>query len=443
MVNKLARSVILWVGDTVRKARTGIRLAACVVAVTLVAAACDSDTTTESDSASEPAGPEGPAFYEPPSPLPAGAPGALIWARPIPAPAGAKAWKILYRSTLHDDQPVAVSGFVVAPTTPAPAGGRSVLAWAHGTTGGPRQCAPSLVADPARDLVNYFSYQSQDGFDVGVPALTEFVQAGYVVVATDYQGLGTPGIHQYTVGSTEARNVLDSVKAAQHVDSVGAGNDVVVLGWSQGGGASLFVGEQAAYGAPLRVLGSAALAPNADLGPQFAGAVAAGPSSPTSPSHEAALRINVFRGLAAAYPELKTDDVLTTAGTQALQGVGTQCIEHFANVIETNVSDPATLFPPGALPAAWQTRINENTPGSAVTAGPVLVMQGTADTVINPNATAQYIQRACAFSQPVQYSTYAGATHQTIPHVAQDDYVQWIADRFAGKPAPSNCPAGQ
>ena len=56
------------------------------------------------------------------------------------------------------------------------------------------------------------------------------------MTATDYQGLGTPGVHQYVVGATEARNVLDSVKAAQQIPRAGAGNDVVALGWSQGGG---------------------------------------------------------------------------------------------------------------------------------------------------------------------------------------------------------------
>ncbi|MCJ0873740.1 alpha/beta hydrolase [Streptomyces sp. AP-93] len=31
---------------------------------------------------------------------------------------------------------------------------------------------------------------------------------------------------------------------------------------------------------------------------------------------------------------------------------------------------------------------------------PVLVMQGTADTVINPNSTDAYVKRACRFGEP-------------------------------------------
>jgi len=37
---------------------------------------------------------------------------------------------------------------------------------------------------------------------------------GYVVVATDYEGLGDPGVHPYLVGVSEAYAVLDSVRAA-------------------------------------------------------------------------------------------------------------------------------------------------------------------------------------------------------------------------------------
>jgi hypothetical protein len=67
-------------------------------------------------------------------------------------------------------------------------------------------------------------------------------------------------------------------------------------------------------------------------------------------------------------------------------------------------------------------------------------MQGNADTVIDPFATADYVTRACGFKQPIQSNVYAGQTHQTIPYVAETDYLSWIADRFAGKPAPNNCP---
>ncbi|QMU76659.1 hypothetical protein GXW83_13795 [Streptacidiphilus sp. PB12-B1b] len=368
----------------------------------------------------------------------------MIWARRVVGPAHAQACRILYLSTLHDGKPVAVSGLVVWPDGAAPAAGRNVVAWAHGTVGGPRQCAPSAAPFPAQNLVDYFTYKSPYSIDVGVPALTSFLAAGDAVVATDYQGLGTPGIHQYVVAATETHNVLDSVLAARRLQPVHAGRRLAVLGWSQGGGAALFIGQTIrGYTPELGLVGVAALAPAADLGPQFAGHVLPGPRNASSPAHSAALRVNVYRGFLAAYPELRATDVLKPAGLQALKGDGTACLEHFADVVQSNVADVHklhTLFKPVRdVPEAWTRRFQENTAGYATTVAPVLVMQGTADTVINPHSTTQYVKRACTFRQPVEYTTYKGATHNTIPFTAQQEYVSWIAERFAGRAAPSNC----
>jgi alpha-beta hydrolase superfamily lysophospholipase len=431
------------------------RLGSVVALVTIVAAAAMSaaagaatgdhrrDHKTVAGAPGVALGPSGNAFYDPPSKLPKGQHGKLIWARPIAAPQGAKAWKILYLSTVQSGARVAVSGFVVAPTGRAPRGGRPVLAWAHGTEGTARNCAPSMAPRPARDLVDYFTYSSTFQQDVGVPALTDMVRAGYVVVATDYQGLGTPGAAQYTVMGSQSRNFLDSVLAARSLKPTRASTNVVSLGWSQGGGAALWAAQAPGYAPGLKVLGTAALAPATDTGPQFAGQVAAGPQTPTSPAHAVAIRLNVYRGFAAAYPELDPAQVVAPAGMSAYAGAGVECINHLAYVINSNVTDLEALFVPSVpAPANWQKRFDENTLGLVPSTAPVLVMQGTADTVINPNGTAQYIQRACGLGGSVEYTTYAGANHQTIPNVAQGEYLSWIADRFAGKPAPSNCTTG-
>jgi alpha-beta hydrolase superfamily lysophospholipase len=422
-------------------ASRSLTLAATVLAAAMLWVAESSQAASVADAAKTSLGPKGPAFYSPPRPLPAGRAGKLIWARPIGAPKGARAWKILYRSTLHDGKAVAVSGLVIAPARKPPRGGRRVVAWAHGTLGGARNCAPSIPGNPARNLASYYTYRSPYPIDVGVPALTRFLRAGYVVTATDYQGLGTPGVHQYVVGSTEARNVLDSVKAAKQIPAAGAGNDVAVLGWSQGGGAAIFAGQEAAatYGKPLRVRGIAALAPAADIGPEFAGQTPPGPSSPSSPSHDAVLALNVFRGLAAAYPRLSTDTVVAAPGRPALAALDVECTIHVADVLQELGTDPATMFI-RPVPPDWQRRLDENTAGNETTVAPVLVLQGTADTVVNPNGSTQYVRRACGFSRPVEYSVYPGATHQTIPFVSQSEYVRWIADRFARKRARSSCP---
>src|SRR5690349_21540446 len=130
-----------------------------------------------------------------------GEPGSIIRIEPMRgAPMGASAFRVLYRSRDQNRDAIAVSGVIVVPRGNAPRGGRPVVAWAHGTTGIARKCAPSL-----RPSI----YQTIHG-------LRDLLARGYVVTATDYPGLGTVGPHPYLIGVSEGRAVLDSVRAARN-----------------------------------------------------------------------------------------------------------------------------------------------------------------------------------------------------------------------------------
>src|SRR5277367_5061042 len=109
-----------------------------------------------------------------------GTPGAVISVTPMPgAPDGASAYRILYSSVGLAGEPIPVSGVVIVPTGPAPPGGRPIVAWAHPTTGIVSRCAPSLARV----------------FFASVQGLQAMLTRGYIVVATDYPGLGTPETH--------------------------------------------------------------------------------------------------------------------------------------------------------------------------------------------------------------------------------------------------------
>jgi hypothetical protein len=141
---------------------------------------------------------------------------------------------------------------VAAPAEAAPGDGRDIVSWAHGLTGLQDRCAPSRG----------FRFFGHDFYELA----PDIVGEGYVGVATDYEGLGTPGMHPYLVGASEGRGVLDIVKAAQQIEEAGASDRVVVWGLSQGGHSALFAGEIAPSWAPeLEVLGVAATAPGGEL----------------------------------------------------------------------------------------------------------------------------------------------------------------------------------
>lgn len=122
----------------------------------------------------------------------------------------------------------------MAPNGSPPASGRDVVAWAHGTTGIAQSCAPSLVKKALSDI----------------PSLANMLAHGWMVVASDYPGLGTTGPHAYLVGGEAANAVLDSVHAARNLRAPAAGSRFAVWGHSQGGHAALFTGQQTRRYAP-------------------------------------------------------------------------------------------------------------------------------------------------------------------------------------------------
>ena len=150
-------------------------------------------------------GPSGAAFYTPPSALVSGAHGSLIWARKLTGKAALKGGAgnrlLLYRSTGVNGKSTAVSGTLAIPKGHAPKGGWPVISWAHGTTGIADACAPSRE----RRLRARRS-------------LGRWLKAGYAVVRTDYEGLGTPGEHPYLIGRSEGYSVLDAARAARKLD---------------------------------------------------------------------------------------------------------------------------------------------------------------------------------------------------------------------------------
>jgi alpha-beta hydrolase superfamily lysophospholipase len=290
-----------------------------------------------------------------------------------------------------------------------------VVTWAHGTTGLGDQCAPSKEADVATAL----------------PFVKQLVDAGYVVAATDYEGLGTPGVHPYLVGESEGRSVLDAARAARALKGAGAGDRVLVTGHSQGGQGALFAGELAkSYAPELDLLGVAAAAPAADV------------------EHILPLAANInggggyvamgIQGFHAAYPDTDPASVLAPDAQAKSDAATTQCSDEVMAAFQ-GVSGPAVLaHDPLSIPALQQL-LHENSAGNRPAGAPVLIVQGTADTTVPRVLTDAFTTKACAAGDTVDYRTYDGATHGSVIQAAQDDVVQWLKDRVAGKPAPTTC----
>lgn len=432
--------------------RRGSRLVLLVLASgLLLAGACSSDSTTSGGTSSTgPAGTTGTtnpgdntptdAFYEAPDPLPAGKPGDVIRSEPLAgAPAGSQAWKVLYLSVGFDGEPTAVSGVIIAPTgsstsgtmpgsTPpgssVAAGSRPVLSWAHPTTGVVDACAPSTLSE-------VFAL---------IPGLTTFLDAGYVVAATDYEGLGTAGVHPYLVGDSEGRGVLDAARAARNLPETGAGDQLLLWGHSQGGQGSLFAGQLAPTYAPeLDLVATAAAAPAGELQQLLVD-----DASTAEGITLGAYAINAYFELyGPQYPEMTVSQVVTPAGEPAIDEIVPLCDLTQSSEIaaiaaplagEFFVSNPGSVEP-------WQTLLNDNTAGGAPIGSPVFIAQGDADTIVIPATTTKLVATYCANGTKATEKVYPGVTHELIGYDSAADVAAWMAEILAGQTPGGACPA--
>ncbi|MDG3014773.1 lipase family protein [Speluncibacter jeojiensis] len=164
-------------------------------------------------------------------------PGTVVAVGPLDSqhrlPGAARNLLVTYWSEGPHDLPMLSTGAVYVPPGTPPAGGWPVVSWAHGTTGLADGCAPT-VEKPVPNAVAY---------------LTHWLGQGYAVVATDYVGLGTPGLLPYLDGRSAAHSVIDMVRAARSVDRDLAARWIVV-GQSEGGQAAMFTARLATGYAP-------------------------------------------------------------------------------------------------------------------------------------------------------------------------------------------------
>ena len=303
------------------------------------------------------------------------------------------AFRVIYRSTDLRGEPVAVSGTIIFPEGAAPKGGRNIVAWAHYTTGVSQRCAPTLLPNLGGTI----------------PGLDEMLASGYVVVATDYEGLGIPGVHAYLVGVSEAHAVLDSVRAAHNLTAAHASNRFAVWGHSQGGHAALFTRELAAAYAPeLHLVGIAAAAPATDLVELFKtqkGSIAG-----------EGLTAMALLSWSRTY-NLPLDNVLDKDVEKRFEKVGESCIQSASQMLrllklawplkkQFLKADPDDAAQPGA--SSWRRIL----PDVAAPGVPVFISQGTGDKTVRPQITIALCQGAVCPRYPRRFQVDEGRLAQ-------------------------------
>jgi pimeloyl-ACP methyl ester carboxylesterase len=70
---------------------------------------------------------------------------------------------------------------------------------------------------------------------------------------------------------------------------------------------------------------------------------------------------------------------------------------------------------------------------------PLLIAQGSADVIVAPAVTRTFVGKMCRAGQRLRFIEVAGGDHVTIAARTATTTIDWISDRFAGKPAPDDC----
>ncbi len=403
-----------------------------------------------------------PPFYEAASKMaPEGKLGQVIKKEEIKTSVpGARAWLIAYISSDIANRKTIATGLVVAPIGKAPKEGRPVLAWAHGTTGTAENCGPSQIINPAVPLNEYFLVGGNSWTDYGLPALKEFIEAGYVVVGTDYQGLGGGGRHQYVVSVTQANDAINSIRAAGDMKVTGAGKKAVIYGWSQGGATVLAAASSGGYVSQrgtafddidivafvaLAPADIAVLAPQQALTPALAQDMLTGLFKSFSENgfNFMHMAMNLW-GTQAAFPDkLKLTDLFTDEGAKVIDEiVSNKCMHAAAGTLNFvyGSSFPSLMKPKAENAMAWATAMLAGSVPDEKPIAPVIIFWGTHDTVVPPVMGALYREQMCKKGANVTRVQLPGEqTHFTTPGASQPIFVPWVAARFAGKPLEDGC----
>lgn len=390
-------------------------------------------------------------FYTPPDPLPPGAPGDLIRAEPsrlVLEPSGqlgmimADATRIMYRSTDVHGNPMAVTGTYFEPYNEWPGGGpRPLLVYGPGTQGQGDQCAPSRQFNqgihwrPFLDLA--FNYEEL--------FVSTMVARGFAIVMTDYQGLGTPGVHTYLGRVPQGNAMLDAARAAKRLPgtSLDPEGPLAFWGYSQGGGAAASAAELApSYAPELNVVGTYAGAPPADLKELF-------------PYADGSVLVGAvgyaLNSVMTAYPE-HADAIrskLTPRGEDFIFKVADQCVaetlakfmfRHLQPYFNEDINELVNEEPFSSL-------FDEQKLGRFKPNAPVMILSNRFDPLVPWTAANQLGRDWCAQGADVEFWTNeeppflnkAIINHALPMLVDGERAMQWIADRFNGLPSTPNC----
>ncbi|TDX79657.1 secretory lipase [Neorhizobium sp. R1-B] len=358
-------------------------------------------------------------FYKWEGPVPDKS-GVVMKEEPLPKeliiPGAKEAVRILYSSTdkRWGSGQVPVSGTLYMPPGRPPSEGWPLLAWAHGTVGIADICAPSWTGFKPRDTAY----------------LRRWLDAGFALVLTDYQGLGGPGPHPYLDWQVASYSVLDSIRAASAARPGKISNKVLIAGHSQGSGAALGAALFSTQYAPeINILAAIATGINVTF-----------PDGPVAlPVRNSANMFMSFAtgGLRSDGPQI--DDIVSPVGKQLLDTARRACTAEIQTLArELKVRSLAETLSI-SLDQLSAVRIQVTNMPMKFVGVPLLVGTGLADQTVEPMRQFAAVSALCKAGNAVLWRRYPGLSHDGVVNGSLEDSLAFARSRLEGQHAASNC----
>ncbi|KAL4918119.1 Alpha/Beta hydrolase protein [Aspergillus aurantiobrunneus] len=353
-------------------------------------------------------------------------PGDLLKLSPVDTdlldvPAGIATYKIQYTSVDLDNSTIPATAFVSFPFVQQ-GGPFKLVAFAHGTSGVFRGCAPSTSS-------SLFDY------DTLIPLLF----SGYAVVGTDYAGLGNNyKSHKYISAKANANDVYWSTIAARKAFPHRLSEKWVSIGHSQGGGASWKLSEhELVQTTTSGYLGGVAVAPNTHIYNAVVEGMdkleASFGEETRSPGFFSYIP-SVYFALRAVFPNYTATWLSNMAQGRIKLGNHAQlCASALPVVLQgLNTSQVMTkVDPSGLAPIKEFQDMNAPAQGDKA-ARPLLVISGANDTTVFPGITTKAYKKSCKAGNIVHLSIYPGLEHSPVFGASAPEWLGFINDLFHG-----------
>jgi len=337
-------------------------------------------------------------------------------------PGAAQNFRLLYSSTdgIDGEGTLAVSGVLFLPEGEPPAGGWPLYAWTHGTVGIADICAPSWDGRQQQDKDH----------------LEFWLSNGFAVVASDYQGLGTPGTHPYLATRPEAYSNLDIIRAVQSSDFP-VSDRVILAGQSQGAGAAVATAAYAEQYAPdVDIAGVVATGV-----PFFSAEALVALQESRPPDRIDPMLAYNFLALSLIQrtdPSFKLSEYVNEDVLPIAESVRTTCHKYVRARVakeELTYNRAFSQSPSEKLTAAFSLMEFPSLKFST----PMFVGTGGKDRDTPLRMQAAFVKRACQAGSTITARLYPHLDHKAVVPGSTTDSLQFVNAAFAGERLQGNC----